>query len=146
MIDSADHARKHGRGLFLFALVGVANTIVDFSIYGACVVLGVPPALANIIAFAAANPFSYAVNARVTFRNGAGPAPMSFSGYGKFCAAHLLSLAISTGLVFWFAPLIGPFLAKAFAIAVTVFINYFASAFLVFRPGEDGAAKKAESP
>jgi putative flippase GtrA len=138
--------KKHGRGLFLFGLVGVANTIVDFSVYSACVLSGVAPALANILAFGVTNPFSYVVNSRVTFRGAAGPAPLSLKGYGKFCAAHILSLAISTGLVFWLAPLIGPFLAKAFAIAVTVFINYFASAFLVFRAGEEGPAGKAESP
>ncbi|WP_375204806.1 GtrA family protein [Hyphococcus sp.] len=132
-----DHLHKHGRGLVLFGLVGVANTTFDFGVYSVGVLLGVAPALANIIAFAATNPFSYVANSRVTFRSEAGPAALSFRGYGKFLAAHLLSLAISTGLVFWLAPVIGPFLAKALAIAVTVFINYFASALLVFKAGEN---------
>ncbi len=146
MTSYPEKVRQHGRGLILFGLVGVANTIVDFTVYSAGVLLGVPPAIANIIAFGVTNPFSYVVNSRVTFRGANGPAALSLRGYGKFCAAHLLSLAISTGLVFWLAPLIGPFLAKFSAIAVTVFINYFASAMLVFKAGEEAQVKEAESP
>lgn len=146
MRRSADHVKTHGRGLVLFSLVGAANTAVDFAVYSAGVLLGGAPALANIAAFAVANPFSYVVNSRVTFRRADGPAALSLAGYGKFCAAHLVSLAISTGLVFWLAPVIGPFIAKLSAVAVTLFLNYFASAVLVFGAGEEGPAKKAESP
>jgi len=138
--------QKHGRGLALFSVVGVVNAAVDVPVYSVGVVLGVAPAFANIAAFATANPFSYVANSRVTFRREEGPAALSFAGYGKFCAAHLATLAISTGLIFWLSPLIGPFIAKFSAIALTLFINYFASAFLVFKDGEGEAAKEAESP
>ena len=39
-----DHLHKHGRGLFLFGLVGVANTTFDFGVYSVGVLLGVAPA------------------------------------------------------------------------------------------------------
>ncbi len=129
-------ASDHSGRFVLFAAVGVFNTAVDFVVFSAAVFLGFAPALANILAFAAANPLSYVINAKVTFRRNARAAAMSFPGYGKFLTAHLASLAISTAVVFFFAPRIGPFAAKAAAVGVTVFINYFASAFLVF-PSRD---------
>ena len=136
---------SHGGRLFLFGLVGVANTGVDFAVYSAGVLLGLPPVFANILGFAVANPFSYAVNSRVTFRKTDGPAALSPSGYARFCTAHLLSLAISTGLVFWLAPMIGPYIAKLSAVLVTLLLNYGASAFFVFRDGEDSSVKRPES-
>ncbi len=141
---------RHGRRFFLFGMVGVFNTAIDFALYGVALVFGAAPALANIIAFGGANPISYALNGKVTFRDRAGPARLSWQGYAKFCAAHLLSLAISTGLIYWLAPMIGALAAKLLAIAVTLFINFFASALLVYRPerpraGEESSAGNAES-
>ncbi len=151
-----DAAQRHGRRFFLFSLVGVFNTGVDFAAYSAAIMLGVTPGLANILAFSTANPLSYLINGRVTFRASAGAAPLSVGGYAKFCTAHLFSLAISTSLVVWLAPLMGAFAAKLGAVALTVFINFFASTFFVFRPGEKGVseaefgdkdpAESAESP
>jgi len=134
------------RRFFLFSLVGVVNTLVDFAAYGAALFLGVTPALANLLAFATANPLSYMMNGRVTFRAAAGPAALSLGGYAKFCTAHLLSLAISTAMVFWLSPLIGPLLAKLMAVAVALVINFSASAVFVFGAGEKRPAEKVESP
>lgn len=126
---------KHRGGQFFrFGAVGVVNTAVDFTIYAIGLALGLAPALANIAAFSVANVFSYVVNAQVTFRENGAAAPMSLKGYGAFWAAHLVSVAISTAIVFFFADRIGPLAAKVVAVAVTVFINYGASAFLVFKP------------
>jgi putative flippase GtrA len=125
--------RRHGGRLFLFSLVGVLNTAVDFAVYAAAIAVGVSAGISNILAFAVANPVSYVVNARVTFRENKKPAQISFSAYGKFLTAHLFSLLISTVTVILATPLIGPYLAKAVAIVITLAINYSTSAFLVFK-------------
>ncbi|CAK9041885.1 Uncharacterized glycosyltransferase sll0501 [Durusdinium trenchii] len=65
-------AGGHGGRFVLFGLVGAFNTLTDFLAYVVLISLGVAPALANIGAFAFANPLSYFCNAAVTFRrNGA---------------------------------------------------------------------------
>lgn len=128
--------RYRGGQFFRFGLVGVMNVIVDFAVYAVGLAAGLTPALANIAAFTVTNVFSYLVNARVTFRENGAPAPVSLKGYGAFWAAHLVSAAISTAIVFFFADRLGPFTAKAIAIAVTVFINYGASALFVFKTPE----------
>ena len=133
---SAALARAGERGgqFFRFGAVGVLNTGVDVAVYALGLAAGLSPAFANIAAFTVTNVFSYVVNAHVTFRRDGAPAPMSLKGYGAFWAAHLASLAISTAIVFFLAGRIGPFAAKAVAIALTVFINFAASAFFVFKP------------
>lgn len=136
---------QEGRRFALFALVGVFNTGVDFAAFSAAVLAGVHPAIANLIAFAVANPLSYVVNGRVTFRNASGPARLSLAGYGKFCAAHLVSLAISTGIVVWLSAYAGPFYAKLAAVGVALFINYAVSAIWVYRAGEKTPPESPES-
>ena len=126
-------------------MVGVVNTLVDFAAFGAALALGVAPAIANVLAFATANPLSYIVNGRVTFRSASGPASLSFGGYAKFCTAHLLSLAIATALVLWLSPGWGPIWAKLLAVAATLLINFGASAKFVFGAGEKRPAEGAES-
>ncbi len=131
-------ARRRGGQFLRFGMVGVLNTGVDLAVYAAGLAAGLAPAGANVAAFTVTNLFSYAVNAHVTFRRAGAPARMSLRGYGAFWAAHLVSLAISTAIVFFLAGRIGPFAAKAVAIAATVFINFGASAAFVFKPREHG--------
>lgn len=130
--DRVDGARRHGGQAARFGFVGVFNTGVDFAVYAACVAAGFAPLLANALAFACANIFSYAANAHVTFRRNGAAAPMSWRGYGVFFAAHLASLAISTIFILLTVDHIGPYLAKGAATVATLAINYAASAFLVF--------------
>ena len=132
MTQAKQSLKRHGGRIALFGLVGVFNTAVDFVVFATGVYFGIAPVFANLIAFCIANPNSYFVNSRVTFRQGARPAPLSFSSYGKFLAAHLLSLIISTSMVAVFSAQIGPLLAKSSAIILTLFVNYSASAFLVY--------------
>ena len=129
--------KQRGGEFFRFSLVGLVNTGVDVSVYVIAVTAGLAPALANVVAFTVTNALSYCVNARFTFRrDGRAAAPTSLKGYGAFWAFHLVSLAIATAIVFFLAERIGPFAAKAAAVAVTVFINYGSSAFIVFKPQE----------
>jgi putative flippase GtrA len=131
--------RGHGQGAALFGLVGFLNVATDFAIYSVCVWLGVHPALANVISFVCANVQSYRVNAAVTFRRNGRPAAVSFGGYLRFAAAHLLGLAISTAFILLFTDAVGPIAAKALSVVFSAASNYALSARFVFR--EDGAPK-----
>jgi len=95
--------------------------------------LSLSPVLANIGAFLVANSGSYLLNARLTFRNKAGPAEVTRAGYVKFFSSHAVSLGISTAIVAVLAGPLGALAAKVLAAAVTLVWNYIASAFFVFR-------------
>ncbi len=130
----SDAVRRHGERMAKFGGVGLLNTLTDFLVFAALAAAGLAPVLANAAAFLAANAQSYAVNARVTFREKGAAAPLSFRGYAAFAAAHLVSLLVSTAIVLVLADRTGPYAAKLAALAVTFVWNYAASAFFVFRP------------
>lgn len=127
--------RRHGGRMALFGGVGLFNTLTDFLVFAALVAGGLAPAFANVASFFVANAQSYAVNARVTFREKGTPARLSVGGYAKFAAAHLVSLVVSTAIVFVLAEKIGPYAAKGGALVVTFVWNYTMAALFVFRPG-----------
>lgn len=131
----------HGRRFALFGGVGVVNTATDFATFAALVAAGVSPVAANGAAFLVANTQSYWLNSRVTFRDGGGPARLSFGGYGKFLGAHIVSLAISTAMIAAFAGVIGAVGAKAVAAIFTLAWNYMMSAHFVFRAEAPGRGK-----
>lgn len=138
--------KRHGRQFISFGLVGVFNTGFDFLAYVVWLSLGLSPAVANIAAFAVTNPMSFIINSQFTFRREGRSAPVSLRAYRTFLLAHLLSLSISTGVVWAFSGTLGPYIAKFAAIGVTVLVNYTASAFLVF-PHQNGEPdSKRESP
>lgn len=137
--------KRHGGQFALFSMVGVFSTIVDFTVFAVGVFFGIAPIFANLLAFGIANPNSYFFNSRITFRQDAQPAPLSLRGYGKFFAAHVFSLVISTGMVALLSAQIGPVWAKIAAIILTLFLNYAASAFLVYPNRESKAQDPGES-
>lgn len=115
-----------------FGGVGVANTIADFIIFWALIAAGAPAVAANFTGFLAANLQSYLLNSRITFRAEGRPAAVSLSGYGRFLAAHAMSLAVSTILIVVLADRAGPLAAKAAAMGFTFLSNYAMSALFVF--------------
>src|SRR5690606_31520628 len=50
-----------------FAAVGIANSGIDFAVFTALAWAGIPALIANVLAWAVAVTFSYAVNSRWTF-------------------------------------------------------------------------------
>jgi putative flippase GtrA len=58
-----------GSPLGRFAVVGVANTAIDFAVFGLLAVLGVPILLANFVSTSAGMTFSFLVNRSWTFRS-----------------------------------------------------------------------------
>lgn len=124
-----------------FGGAGLASAVVDFATFAAAIGAGAPPAAANIGAFLVANAQSYVLNARLTFVTAGSPAPLSWRAYGRFLAAHLLSLAASTAIVAGLAPHLGPWPAKIVAALVAAAWNYCASHYFVFRGGADARSR-----
>lgn len=82
------------RALIVFALIGVANTLLHSGTVIALVESALAgPVPANVAGFAVANSFSFFANCRYTFRQ-----PPSWGRYRKFLAVSLLSLALTVGL------------------------------------------------
>jgi len=115
-----------------FGGVGIVNTLADFIIFWALIAAGAPAVAANLAGFLGANLQSYLLNSRITFRAEGRPAAVSFSGYGRFLAAHAMSLAVSTILIVVLAERVGPLPAKAAAMGFTFLWNYTMSARFVF--------------
>ena len=123
----------HGGRMARFGAVGVINTLIDFAAYAVFHALGAPPLAANVVAFGVANGQSYLLNAWITFRDEGRRAPVSFGGYAAFAAAHVVSLVISSAMIFALTDRLGAYGAKAAAAGVTFVLNYGFSAALVFR-------------
>ncbi|MEZ5894660.1 MAG: GtrA family protein [Parvularculaceae bacterium] len=130
---TADRVRRHSGAIMRFGLVGVGNIITEFAVFNALLHSGLQIFAANGLGFLAANIQSYVVNAHVTFRADGAPARLSLPNYGRFLAAHLLSLAISTVFIAAFAHRIGPNMAKLAAVGFGFVANYAMSALFVFR-------------
>ncbi len=125
--------RRHGAPLARFGAVGVFNVLTEFGVFALLVHFGAHLLAANTVGFLCANIQSYIVNSHVTFRNGGAPAKLSFHAYGRFLAAHLLSLAISSAFILVFSSHIGPFAAKGAAVLFGFVANYTMSSLFVFR-------------
>ncbi|KJK01249.1 hypothetical protein UB43_10365 [Pseudomonas sp. 21] len=76
---------------FIFASIGVMNTLIHGSVLSCLVELwAVPVVMANLVAFMGANLFSYFMNSYLTFR-----APISLVLYAKFFSASILALGLT---------------------------------------------------
>ncbi len=82
---------KFGRQFFGFSIAGVVNTLIHLAVVTSLVQLfGIYPVLANGLAFAVANTFSFWANSRWTFRT-----PMSAKRYLRFLAISVIGLSVA---------------------------------------------------
>ena len=79
-----------------FALVGVVNTAVDFSVFWTTAnFLGWPLVLANVVAWLVAVTFSYAMNSVITFGPESGRV-LRWRDYASFAASGVAGMVAST--------------------------------------------------
>lgn len=112
-----------------FAFIGGLNTLIHGAILAMCVeIFNVEVVLSNLIAFMAANVFSYFMNATFTFK----VAP-AFSAYLKFFLASLLSLGL-TLLISWIAKFYGAhyLVGFLFVIVLVPLLSFFMMKFWAF--------------
>jgi putative flippase GtrA len=131
-----------------FALIGVVNVAVDFSVFSiAYFLLGLPIIAANVIAWCVAVTGSYVMNSLITFAKESGR-QLRVKDYGSFVLSQLGGLLANTTTVFMASYFIALFLhvprdaalpvllAKVLAIGASFLVNFSLSHFVVFRPRE----------
>lgn len=126
MSGGEKEARSLSVKLRRFALVGIANSAVDFAVFTALVSAAVPALLANLLSWGVAVLFSFAVNSRWTFVRPAAFRP--HAAFARFAlSGSIISLGSSTLAVAVLPPLTGVVAAKLIGIAVGAALNFFAA-------------------
>ena len=131
-----------------FALIGVVNVAVDFSVFSVAYFhLGLPIIVANVISWCVAVTGSYVMNSLITFAKESGR-QLRMKDYGSFVLSQLGGLVANTTTVFVASYFIALFLrvspdaaapvllAKVLAIGASFLVNFSLSHFVVFRPRE----------
>jgi putative flippase GtrA len=119
----------------VYALVGVVNASVDYSLFlVAHGVLGLPLVPANALSWIVAVSNSYLLNSTITFAAESGR-KLRWSAYFTFVAAGALGwLANTTALLIAVEVLLIPvWLAKLLAVMASFIVNFSLSHFVVFR-------------
>ncbi len=127
----------HERALALkaisFAMVGVVNTAIDFSVFWTTAnFLGWPLVPANVLAWLVAVSFSYAMNSFFTFGPESGRV-LRWRDYATFAASGVAGMVASTATLFALSYVLPVLVAKLLSIAVSFAVNFSLSHFVVFR-------------
>ena len=127
----------HERALALkaisFAMVGVVNTAIDFSIFWTTVhFLGWPLVPANVLAWLVAVSFSYMMNSFITFGPESGRT-LRWRDYATFAASGVAGMVASTTTLFALSYVLPLVVAKLLSIVVSFAVNFSLSHFVVFK-------------
>ena len=121
-----------------FALVGVINTAVDFSVFWSTVTyLHWPLVPANMLAWLVAVTFSYVMNSFITFAPESGRT-LRWRDYATFAASGVAGMVASTATLFALSYIFPLLPAKLVSILVSFAVNFSFSHFVVFRPRRPG--------
>jgi putative flippase GtrA len=116
-----------------FALVGLVNFAVDFSVFSfAHLYLNWPIITANVVAWSIAVSGSYVMNSLITFAAESG-GQLRLKDYGTFVLSQTGGLVTNTAAVFMLSYFIPVLLAKGLAIGASFLVNFSLSHFVVFR-------------
>ena len=116
-----------------FAMVGVVNTAIDFSVFWTTVhFLGWPLVPANVLAWLVAVSFSYAMNSFITFGPESGRV-LRWRDYATFLASGVAGMVASTASLFALSYVMPVLAAKLISIAISFVVNFSLSHFVVFR-------------
>lgn len=119
-----------------FVAVGIVNTAVDFGFFILLFYFfnwhAVP---SNILAFLVANLQSYALNKYWAFRHD-GNLKVNLKEYLSFLGATLLSVIVSTSIIFFGQSYAEPIVLKLAAAIINPFLNYFMYQFIFRRSNQ----------
>lgn len=137
------HERAVALKAISFAMVGVVNTAIDFSVFWTTVhFLGWPLVPANVLAWLVAVSFSYAMNSFITFGPESGRV-LRWRDYLTFLASGVAGMVSSTATLFALSYVMPVLVAKLISIAVSFVVNFSLSHFVVFRArGSRGGAEQ----
>jgi len=132
-LDKAWHERAVALKAASFAMIGVVNTAVDFSVFWtAARYLGWPLVPSNVLAWLVAVTFSYMMNSFITFGPESGHT-LRWRDYLTFAASGVAGMVASTATLFalsYVSPLLA---AKLVSILVSFAVNFSLSHFVVFK-------------
>ena len=132
------HERAIALKAISFALVGVVNTVIDFSIFWtAATYLHWPLVPSNMLAWLVAVSFSYAMNSFITFGPESGRI-LRWRDYGTFVASGVAGMVGSTATLFALSYVLPVLAAKLVSILVSFVLNFSLSHFVVFRKRKPG--------
>lgn len=127
------HERAVALKAISFAMVGVVNTAIDFSVFWTTVhFLGWPLVPANVLAWLVAVSFSYAMNSFITFGPESGGI-LRWRDYATFAASGVAGMVASTATLVALSYMLPVLLAKLLSILVSFVVNFSLSHFVVFR-------------
>jgi putative flippase GtrA len=127
------HERAVALKAISFAMVGVVNTAIDFSIFWTTVhFLGWPLVPANVLAWLVAVSFSYAMNSFITFGPESGGI-LRWRDYATFAVSGVAGMVASTSTLFALSFVLPVLAAKLLSIAVSFVVNFSLSHFVVFK-------------
>jgi putative flippase GtrA len=127
------HERAVALKAISFALVGVVNTLIDFSVFWTTAkFLGWPLVPANVTAWLVAVTFSYVLNSFITFGPESGRV-LRWRDYGTFAASGVAGMVASTATLFALSYVMPLLAAKLLSILVSFAVNFSLSHFIVFR-------------
>jgi putative flippase GtrA len=116
-----------------FALVGLVNFAVDFSVFAVgYYVFDLPLIAANICSWAVAVTGSYILNSLITFA-AESKRRLRIKDYLTFCLAQTGGLMANTAAVFALHHFVPVLMAKALAVGASFLVNFSLSHFIVFR-------------
>ena len=134
----------HGRAIALkavsFAMVGVVNSAVDFSVFSFCYYyLGLEIVVANTAAWIVAVSGSYVLNSTITFARESGRR-LHMVGYLGFALSQVMGFFANTATVWCLVELAGApaWAGKLAAIGVSFVVNFSLSHLVVFRTRQPG--------
>ncbi len=117
-----------------FALVGVVNTAIDFTVFWtAAHYLGWPLVPANMLAWLVAVTCSYVMNTFITFGPESGHT-LRWRDYFAFAASGVAGMAASTATLIALSYVLPLVPAKLLSVLVSFAVNFMLSHLVVFRP------------
>ncbi|MFC1662931.1 GtrA family protein [Patescibacteria group bacterium] len=125
------------RQFIKFSMVGVSNTIIDFSLYLLLTrIFHIHFLIANALAFVIAVTWSYTANKMWTFRDTSNRMTAQFT---KFIIINLVGLGLAEGilsvLVIYFG--LWDILSKFIAVLIVVFWNFWANRHWTFKDSQE---------
>lgn len=127
------HERAVALKALSFAMVGVVNTAIDFSIFWtAATFFNWPLVPANVLAWIVAVSFSYAMNSFTTFGPESGRV-LRWRDYATFVISGIAGMVASTTTLFLLSYVLPLAAAKLVSIAVSFAVNFSLSHFVVFK-------------
>lgn len=118
---------RHGARIIRFAMVGVANTAIDFALFALLYYVALMPLLAaNAAAYSVAVVNSYLLNKYWTFGDPSRGRTAALRGM-LFVVLNLVGLMLASAVIWVLAQFLHPLVAKAGSIAVTFAWNYWSN-------------------